>query len=250
VFNIRASYRSETRRLVEYLYAKGHRRIGFLGQADAYGKSGEIGVSEALRSHGLTIAGIATYRRNQRFETGMERQVAILRRSRADGVIAVGVYGPCAAFIRDARRAGWNVPIANVSFVGAQSMIELLRAHSQGSNEDLTANLINSQVVPSPFDTGSALVRSYRAHVPPKDVGFNSLEGWLNAAVVTEALRRAGPRATRADFIRALESLGGWDPGLGVKLAFSRTNHQGLQKVWLTRSVKGRWHSVEDSAGG
>src|SRR5579871_1176438 len=44
VFNIRASYREETRTLVRYLYAKGHRRIGFLGQADAYGKSGEIGV--------------------------------------------------------------------------------------------------------------------------------------------------------------------------------------------------------------
>src|SRR5256885_11510164 len=34
VFNIRASYREETHALVRYLYAKGHRRIGFLGQAD------------------------------------------------------------------------------------------------------------------------------------------------------------------------------------------------------------------------
>src|SRR5262249_13163662 len=117
VFNIRASYRAETRRLVDYLFAKGYRKVGFLGQADAYGKSGEIGVMDALRSHGLTIAGSATYRRNQPFGTPMAAQVDLLRRAGSDAVIAVGVYGPCAAFVRDARLAGWNVPVANVSFV-------------------------------------------------------------------------------------------------------------------------------------
>jgi branched-chain amino acid transport system substrate-binding protein len=209
VFNIRASYRAETRRLVDYLHAKGYRKIGFLGQADAYGKSGEIGVMDALRSHGLTIAGSATYRRNQPFDSRMEAQVDLLRRGGADAVIAVGVYGPCAAFIRDARLAGWNVPVANVSFVGAQSMLDLLRSKSQKSGKDLTAHLINSQVVPSPFDARCPLVRSYQAHVPRSAWEFGSLEGWLNAVVVTEALRRAGPNATRADFIRAMESLGG-----------------------------------------
>jgi hypothetical protein len=165
-------------------------------------------------------------------------------------VIAVGVYGPCAAFVRDARLAGWNVPIANVSFVGAEALLDLLNTSSRSTKTNLTAKLINSQVVPSPFDTRSTLVRSYRAHVRPADQGFTSLEGWLNAVVVVEALRRAGPRATRADFRRAMESLGGWDPGLGVKLAFSRTSHQGLRNVWLTRSEGGRWVSVEDPSGG
>src|SRR5271165_7129874 len=65
VFNIRASYREETHRLVDYLYTRGYRRIGFLGQADAYGKSGEVGVQEALKDHGLTLVGSVTYRRNE-----------------------------------------------------------------------------------------------------------------------------------------------------------------------------------------
>jgi hypothetical protein len=67
------------------------------------------------------------------------------------------------------------------------------------------------------------------------------LEGWLNAVVVTEALRRAGPRASREDFIHAMESLHDWDAGLGIKLEFSPSSHQGLHKVWLTRTDQGRW---------
>jgi branched-chain amino acid transport system substrate-binding protein len=241
VFNIRASYREETRALVGYLHGKGYRRIGFLGQSDAYGKSGEIGVIRALAEFNLAPVAIATYRRNQSFEADMTEQVKILREGGADAVIAVGVYGPCGAFIRDARKQGWEVPVANVSFVGAEVMLDKLNQASKAIGKDLTLNLINSQVVPSPEETGYRLVADYRAHVHPEEYGFVTLEGWLNAVVVTEALRRAGPAPSRENFIHAMESLHGWDPGLGAKLEFSPSNHQGLHQVWLTRTEKGRW---------
>jgi branched-chain amino acid transport system substrate-binding protein len=245
VFNIRASYREETRALVRYLYDKGYRRIGFLGQADAYGKSGEIGVTAALAELNLKPVETASYRRNQSFETDMSAQVGILREAGADAVIAVGVYSPCGAFIRDARMAGWDVPVANLSFVGAEELLDELKQASKTTGKDLTANLINSQVVPPPDDTRYTLVVDYRAHIRPENYGFGTLEGWLNAVVVTEALHRAGPALSREGFIRAMESLHGWDPGLGVNLDFSSTSHQGLHRVWLTRTEKGRWASEE-----
>jgi ABC-type branched-subunit amino acid transport system substrate-binding protein len=241
VFNIRASYREETHALVLYLYAKGYRRIGFLGQADAYGKSGEVGVTDALAELNLKPVETVSYRRNQPFETDMTTQVRILRQAGADAVIAVGVYGPCGAFIRDARMGGWDVPVANVSFVGAEVMLAKLQGASKTTGKDLTINLINSQVVPSPGDTRYPLVVDYRAHLAPESYGFVTLEGWLNAVVVTEALQRGGLSPSREDFIRAMESLHGWDPGLGVNLEFSSTNHQGLHRVWLTRTENGRW---------
>ncbi|HJX84368.1 MAG TPA: ABC transporter substrate-binding protein, partial [Candidatus Angelobacter sp.] len=246
VFNIRASYREETQALVRYLYGKGYRRIGYFGQADSYGKSGEIGVKSALSVYGLNLVAIASYRRNAPFDTSMKEQVEILRAQGADAVISVGAYGPCAAFIRDARQAGWKVPIANVSFVGPEAMLKLLTEPSGKAGQDLTVGLINSQVVPSPEETRYPLVADYRAHVSPEKAGFISLEGWLNAAVVTEALKRAGPSPTRATFIKAMESLHDWDPGLGVKLEFSPTSHQGMHKVWLTRTERGRWVQERD----
>ncbi|HXA85283.1 MAG TPA: ABC transporter substrate-binding protein [Candidatus Dormibacteraeota bacterium] len=246
VFNIRASYREETQALVRYFYSKGYRRIAYFGQADAYGKSAEIGARSALATHGLNLVAIAGYRRNSPFETSMKEQVEILRSQGADAVIAVGAYGPCAAFIRDARMAGWKIPIANVSFVNADAMLDLLVDYSAKAGQDLTSGLINSQVVPSPNETGFPLVASYRAHFPKKRAGSVSLEGWLNAAVVSEALRRAGSNPSRAAFIKAMESLKGWDPGLGIKLEFSPTNHQGMHKVWLTKTEHGQWVTEQD----
>ena len=246
VFNIRASYREETQTLVRYLYDKGYRKIGYLGQADAYGKSGEVGVKSALATYGLNLVAIANYRRNAPFETSMKEQVEILRSQGADAVIAVGAYGPCAAFIRDARMAGWRAPVANVSFVNADAMLSLLVEYSAKTGQDLTFGLINSQVVPSPNETGSPLVASYRVHFSQQRAGSVSLEGWLNAAVVSEALRRAGSNPSRASFIKAMESLTGWDPGLGIKLEFSPTSHQGMHKVWLTKTEQGQWVSEQE----
>jgi branched-chain amino acid transport system substrate-binding protein len=250
VFNVRSSYREETRALVRYLHAKGYRRIGYLGQADAYGKSGETGVTEALAELGLEMVDSVTYRRNQSFEADMTAQVKILREAGADAVIGVGVYGPCGAFIRDARMAGWNVPVANVSFVGAEVMLTKLGETSKKLGRDLTANLINSQVVPSADDLRYPLVVNFRAHNQTENYGFIALEGWLNAVVVTEALRRAGPGASREDFIGAMESLHNWDPGLGLNLEFSSSSHQGLHKVWLTRTERGRWVPEEYAQDG
>ena len=241
VFNVRASYREETRALVRYFYAKGYRNLGILAQADAYGKSGELGVNDALAAFGLSTLRTVTYRRNQPFEDDMSPQVKLLRDAGVDAVIAVGVYGPSAGFIRDSRMSGWNVPIANLSFVDAVAMLAKLGEASRKLGKDLTLNLINGQVVPSPDDLSYPLVAEYRAHTAAGDATFIGLEGWLNAVIVTEALRRAGPDPSRIGFIHAMESLHGWDPGLGAGLEFSPTNHQGLHRVWLTRTANGRW---------
>ncbi len=244
VFNLRASYREETRALVRYLYSEGYRRIGFFGQGDAYGKSSEIGVNAALAEYGLKAVSNVAYARNEDFDAPMTAQVKLLREAGADAVIAAGAYGACASLIRDARLNGWNIPIANVSLVNPTAMLQRLLELSQKSGVDMTANLINSQVIPSYTDLRYPLVVDYRAHNRPEEYTVMGLEGWLNAVVVTEALRRAGPNASREDFVHAMESLHDFDPGLGVKLQFSSTNHQGLHKVWLSHTVSGHWWPV------
>ncbi|MGB7731977.1 MAG: ABC transporter substrate-binding protein [Candidatus Acidiferrum sp.] len=245
VFNVRASYRDETRALIRYLYQRGFRRIGLMGQADAYGKSVEVAVIESLAELGLQPVQIVSYHRDQPFESDMTTQVRMLREARAEAVLMVGIFEPAAAFVRDARLTGWDVPVANVSFVGATNLIHKLHDLTAKTGIDMTRNLINSQVVPSYEDTSYPLVRDYRAHTAPESYSFVSLEGWLNAVVVVEALRRAGTSPTRSDLIHALESLHGWDPGIGEQLQFSPSSHQALHRVWLTRSDQARWVSLE-----
>src|SRR5436190_18286229 len=108
------------------------------------------------------MAAEATYRRGTPFEQSMAAQVEVLRAGEPDAVVCVGAYAACAAFVRDARDAGWDVPIANLSFVGSENLLSLLRRHGEKEGRDYTADLINSQVVPGYDQTDVEAVKLYR----------------------------------------------------------------------------------------
>jgi branched-chain amino acid transport system substrate-binding protein len=264
VFNIRASYRQEMMALVDRFWQTGARKFGVYYQIDAYGRSGTDGVARGLAQHGATIAAEATYLRHAKFADDMRPAVQALRRAGVDVVLCTGAYQGCGAFVRTARDLGWTVPISNVSFVGSEAMLSLLLNHGKTAGRDYTRGLINSQVVPSYDDVSLPAVVEYRTLMdkhnpqlpqglrdpqhPAEQLSFRSLEGFVNAKVIVEALRRSGPSPTRAGFRQALESLKSFDLGIGAPLNFGPERHQGLDNVYFTSVVNGRWAPVSDWA--
>jgi branched-chain amino acid transport system substrate-binding protein len=262
VFNIRASYRQEMAALVERFWALGARRFGVYYQIDAYGRSGTDGVERALAQRGARLVSEATYIRGAKFEEDMGPAVSVLRQAGCDVVLCTGAYQGCGAFVRVARDAGWTVPVSNVSFVGSDAMLALLLKQGKAAGRDYTRALVNSQVVPSYDDLSLPGVAEYRAlmdkHNPvlpealrdktytPQRYSFISLEGFINAKVVAEGLRRAGANPTRASLRHALESLRNLDLGIGAPLTFGAERHQGLDSVYFTRVEGGRWVPVTD----
>jgi ABC-type branched-subunit amino acid transport system substrate-binding protein len=262
VFNVRASYRQEMSSLVERFWGIGARTIGVYSQADAYGRSGTDGVARALAARGARVAVETTYPRGARFEDDMGPAVNALRRAGVDVVLCTGAYQGCGAFVRTARDLGWTVPISNVSFVGSDAMLRLLIQHGKATGRDYTRALVNSQVVPSYDDVSLPGVVEYRTlmerrspAVPPalrddkytpQTYSFISLEGFINARVIVEALRRAGPNPTRLGLRQALESLKNFDLGIGAPLNFGPERHQGLDSVYFTRIDGERWVPIAD----
>src|SRR5215467_14569640 len=262
VFNIRASYRQEMAALVERFWALGARKFGVYYQIDAYGRSGTDGVERALAQRGTRIVSEATYVRGAKFDEDMTPAVSVLRQAGCDVVLCTGAYQGCGAFVRTARDAGWPVPISNVSFVGSDAMLALLLKQAKATGRDYTRALVNSQVVPSYDDVSLPCVAEYRAlmdkHNPvlpealrdktytPQRYSFISLEGFINAKVVAEGLRRAGHNPTRASLRQALESMRNVDLGIGAPLSFGPERHQGLDSVYFTRVEGGRWIPVTD----
>jgi ABC-type branched-subunit amino acid transport system substrate-binding protein len=262
VFNVRASYRQEMQALVERFWQAGARRFCVYYQVDAYGRSGTDGVARALAARGARIVAEATYVRNATFDEDMGIAITALREAGCDVVLCTGAYQGCAAFVRSARDAGFAVPISNVSFVGSDAMLALLVKHGRAKGRDYTRGLINCQVVPSYDDTTLPGVAEYRglmdkhnppvpeairdANYAPQKYSFISLEGYVNARVITEALRRAGASASRPGFRQALESLRGLDLGIGAPLTFTAERHQGLDSVYFTRVDGDRWVPIVD----
>ncbi|HYJ98309.1 MAG TPA: ABC transporter substrate-binding protein, partial [Burkholderiaceae bacterium] len=124
----------------------------------------------------------------------------------------------CAAFIREARKAGYGGTFYNVSFVGTQALADELGRQAMG--------VVVSQVMPFPFSLTTPLSREYLAAVQraggDNKPNYSSMEGYVAAKLFTEGLRRAGRAPSRDALINGLESvqsldLGGFVVGYGGK---------------------------------
>jgi branched-chain amino acid transport system substrate-binding protein len=253
VINVRPSYYEETDAAVRHIVEMGLRRIAIFYQYDAYGFDGLTGTELALKKYALEPVARGTYLRGT-----LDVAEGLRRILEADPevVFMIGTYDPCAKFIKLAKSLGENPLFYLVSFVGAEELARLLGPENE-------RGVIMSQVVPPPEHSPSGerieIAESYRRDLKkffPDDIpNFVGFEGYINAMVLVEGLRRAGPELDRENFIQALESINGLSLGPDYTLSFSPTNHQGLQRVFMTKLARGKfmlitnWDAIREAWG-
>lgn len=252
VFNLRASYFEETARLVDRLVSLGRDRIAVFYQNDAYGRTGWDGVRRRLKKHNLNIVSEAAYGRGATFMRDSRREVDLLMAGKPDAIICIGTYASQGAFIRDLRDAGHTLPVAGVSFADSDQMLELLVQAGNENGKDYTQGLINTQVVPCYEDTNLPTVRLYRVlmdnykgiptvsnkNYTPRRFSYVSFEGFLNAMMLVEIIRRMSDDPRRDRLPEVIRSIRDYDLGIGTPVDFSES-HQGLHDVYFT-TVKDR----------
>ncbi|QGY42012.1 ABC transporter substrate-binding protein [Pseudodesulfovibrio cashew] len=247
VYNLRPSYFEETASLVHKLIETGRKRIAVFYQNDAYGRTGWDGVRRALKGYGLPMASDAAYARGAELDSNFTEEVRLIMKSEPDAIICAGTYAAQAAFIRDLRDAGHTLPVAGLSFDDSDKMLDLLIAEGQRKNRDYTTRLLNTQVVPSYEATGYRTVRLYRMLMAeyretpevsgpeyiPRRFSHVSFEGFLNAMLLVEMVRRMGDKPDRSRIPEALASIRGFDLGIGEPVSFG-SGHQGLHEIYFT----------------
>jgi branched-chain amino acid transport system substrate-binding protein len=247
VFNYRASYAEETAAVVNYL-VKVRRllpeQIAVFAQQDAYGDAGFAGVEKAVRSlRGGNESPILrlNYQRNT---VDVENAVAQLQQYNAQlqqkkrppikAVIMVPTYRAAAKFIEKTRNLYPDMIYTSVSFVGSTALADELML----LGKKYATGVIVTQVVPA-VDGHSSLVLDYKSalakYFPGEAPDYVSLEGYVDASVLIAALQRNGAQLDTEGLVGTLENLRDLDIGLGTPVIFSRSDHQGVHKVWGTQ---------------
>jgi len=224
LFNVRASYFDETEAMVGHLTKDlGINKIGVFVQADAFGDAGRAGVVRALRKRDMSLVGDSKFPRNT---VDVDEGLEALIKANPEAVIMVGTYKPCAAFIKKAKAKGFNPKFLNVSFVGTDALIQELGKDGNG--------VIVTQVMPNPTDSSLPIVKQFLADMKAagQHPDFMSLEGYVDAVVMVEALKMTSS-LTRPAFISTFDGLK-MNAG-GLKVSYSPTNHQGLDQIFLTK---------------
>jgi ABC-type branched-subunit amino acid transport system substrate-binding protein len=250
VFNYRASYAEETDAVVHYL-VKVRRlkpeQIGVFAQQDSYGDAGFGGVMKAMRAlrggDGGFVLRVGYPRNTMDVDTAVGQLKA--NKTPIKAVVMVATYRAAARFIEKTKDLMPGLTYANVSFVGSTSLrdeLMLLGArYAQG--------VIVTQVVPA-VDGYSSLILEYKDALAKYFGGeapdYVSLEGYVVAKVLVEALRRTGTQLDTERLVDTLEAMHNYDLGLGATITFSRSEHQGSHKVWGTQLTEtGKYEPFE-----
>ena len=234
VFNFRASYADELEKIVEYYTTTGMKSFAILHYDDAVGMENLRAVEAALTKRGLKPVATGSVKRNQ---TEISDAVARVVKAAPDVVVATTLYRTTADFIKQAKKAGSAAQFASTSFVGASALAKELGPAGRG--------VVVAQVVP-PFSKSSVpVVKEYQSAIEKKlgkkEYSFTSLEAYIGAKVLAEAIRRAGPNLNREILLKALDAMQNVDVG-GYIIGFSPSNHNGSKYVELTAiSAQGRF---------
>jgi branched-chain amino acid transport system substrate-binding protein len=147
-----------------------------------------------------------------------------------DAIVLISAYKSCAAFIREARKAGFGGTFYNVSFVGTKALADELGADARG--------VVVSQVMPYPYSPASPLSGEYlaagQAATGEKfEPNYSSIEGFVAAKTLAEALKRISGAPTQDGLIASMESLRELNLG-GFFVDFSTNKRTGSRFVDLT----------------
>ena len=220
LFTTRASYADELVKIVRNLVAVQTSRIGVVYENNDFGKLLLPLVEKTIASEGATLAGAHALA-----STGADAGEAAkaLADQKPNAVVLVAAGPPVVAFVR-ANRAHLGVPVYALSLSAGTAVLKALGDDARG--------LAVARTGPSPTRATTQLTRDFQASMKHhnKPVDYDRYTGYMDARVLIEGLRAAGPGATRASLVHALEGLGNLDLG-GFSYRFNPQSHHGSNYV-------------------
>jgi len=230
LFHIRASYPDETAKMVEHLYTLGLRKFAVFYQNDGFGKGGLMGAERALEK--LKLKAVATGHYDRTKPDDIEAAATAISNAQPDAVIMVAVNRASSAFIRKLRDSGNRARLFSISVVNFKELLK-------NTGDDLSRGVGISQVMPFPYNMASPVpvVREFHAamkqHAPTKTISYASMEGFIAAKVMVEAVKRSRADPSRERVLQSLSDMRDFDVG-GFKVNFGGENRVGSRFVEIT----------------
>jgi branched-chain amino acid transport system substrate-binding protein len=199
VFNLRASYPDEAEKLIANLKSVGVKKIAVAYQNNSFGREVLAATVEAMKKFDMKPIMTASVENNaSNAETSTSQLLAV-----DPEAIVLGLAGkPSVEIIKLVNQRRKGTQLYALSVLATPANLKALGKDGTG--------VAISQVMPFPRNATLALVREYQqamAAAGQTELSHISLEGYANARVMAEALRRAGKQPTRAGLIAAMEGL-------------------------------------------
>jgi branched-chain amino acid transport system substrate-binding protein len=232
VFNVRATYQREAEKAVQHLLTIGLSRIAVVHVTDSFGADALEG---AMTGFNKAKAAPAAKIPADREKPDYAAIVPQITAANAQAVVWIGSGTAVVEGVKALRAAGSAAQVVTLSNNASSGFIKQLGDASRG--------VIVTQVFPSERSIGQPMVKEALTLARAKgqnELSPASLEGFASAKVLVEALRRAGPKPTRARVVAALETIRNYDLG-GLEVSYTPQDHSGIDFADLSIISDGRF---------
>lgn len=224
VFPVRASYADEARKLVSHAKTIGITRPSIVYMDTPFG----VGVNAALsKSFAENELKPKEYKVDAKGETINAVSLQVVTDQPQTVFIAAlnNIAGP---LMIELRKVGFKGTFYTFSPVDNKVMLKMMGAGVEG--------LGISQVFPVPKGVRLPVVAEYLDDMKKLGKGaptYYGLEGYIEAKVLVEGLRRAGSKPTSESLVRGLETMKDYDAG-GFFISYTPEAHKGSNFVEIT----------------
>ena len=226
VFHLTQGEDQEHKKLVQHLRTVGFRKVALI-HWDDIGTLGEVKQFEAAAAlpTSIDIVERAIVSAGSGQLDGPFRQISQVK---ADAIISMLPVEETAKLLTLLRSRGQLTPIYGASYTESGAMFD-------NAGEAASRGVTVTQIVPNPFSGTLPVVREYKSLMAKLSnestrLGTISLEGFLAAKLLVEALKRTSNSVTPFALREALEKRGPFDLG-GLKASFGPSDHVGLDFI-------------------
>jgi ABC-type branched-subunit amino acid transport system substrate-binding protein len=239
VFTVRGSYENMLDGTAGKLMDLGARRVAIIFQEDAFGAGTLEALRTVLRKHSAELVASAGV---PHASDDVDVAMKIVEDSKPDIVVMALIGAPGATVLKKSRDDAFS-PI----FISVSNNPELFKLSGTAIN-----GTILPEVVPLPARTDLPSIALYtkllKERFPGSAPNATGVEGFAEAMVIVEGLRKAGPSPTREKFIAALESMSDVDLGFGpeFRVSYGPADHSAFSSIYPTVVKDGKAVPIDD----
>lgn len=228
LFNVWPHYTIEGKLLGSWAEHLGLRKVGVLYQNDDFGQSLYAGVQQS----GLKPAKVITYDPSQ---TDFSPDAQEMKSAGVDGVIILAIPKPTIAFLN-------AMAALNFKPVRMMSQVSAIPQSFSAAPQEFPGSYVGA-FIPPLQDTSNPEVAQFESamkkYEPGAPASIFAGWGWTEAQVAVAGLKAVSGSLTRANYIKALESLSNVQT-LGGTIDYASTGHVGLTKMFIVQARGGQ----------
>jgi branched-chain amino acid transport system substrate-binding protein len=222
---------------VDYLLKeRGLKKISLFGAKGEIGQVTREGTVARLKKYGLEIA---AYDEASPTDVDVSAQFNKIRGVGSEAVIISATPKPATLMLQEMQKNNWK-PLT--------VLYGPITDQVPGMAKEAGEGVICIQMYPPP-ESNLPEIQKHREIMKKyvnKDINTYTIWGYINAKIVTEVLKRLGNDVTTENFIREAEKLRNWDTGLGLKITFTSSNHDGSKMAYFTIVKGGKLEKFRD----